>query len=112
VLCLLSPGMPRVHIYPRQPRGKLYPYPVNGAQSRVTHENGRVIYRLALPWSALGVEKPRAGMDFGFTFTFNNTSGGRTDFGDDLASTKSNGLTLHPYWSASPLCTVRWTLQA
>jgi hypothetical protein len=32
-------------------------------------------------------------------------------FGTGLASTKNNGLTLHPYWEDKPSCAVRFTLQ-
>ena len=110
VFCLLSPGMPRVSVIPHQPRGKLYPHAVKEARSTVVYKDGRIVYRVALPWKLLGIEAPQAGLDFGFTFRFNASQGDRTEFGADMASTKSNGLTLHPYWSAGPSCTVRWTL--
>ncbi len=110
VMCLLSPGMPRVHVYPRQPRGKIYPFAVTDAKSDVQFADGRVTYALALPWKSIGLEKPAAGKDFGMIFRFNASQGNRVEFGADMASTKSNGLSMHPYWAAGPSNTVRWTL--
>jgi hypothetical protein len=110
MFCILSPGMPRVHMYPRQPHGKTYPFPVKEAKTSVAYENGRAIYRIALPWKTLGVDRPVAGMDFGFTFRFNAAQGNKLAFGEDMATTKSNSLSMHPYWEATPSCTVRWTL--
>jgi hypothetical protein len=39
----------------------------------------------------------------------NRTGGPALVFGENKSATKTNGLTLHPYWSGQPSCTVRWT---
>ena len=80
VFCLLSPGC-RVSVIPHPPRGKLYPHAVKEARSTVVYKDGRIVYRVALPWKSLGIESPQAGLDFGFTFRFNASQGDRTEFG-------------------------------
>ena len=107
--CLLSPGMPRTHHFPRQPRGEVSQHAVNQATHSVSLTEGRRIYRAAIPWSVLGVPTPRAGMDVGVAFRFNSVSDGVVDFGIDR-SVKNNGLTLHPYYASKPANVVRWVL--
>jgi hypothetical protein len=108
--CLLAPGIPRGHHYPHQKRSEVDQHAVE-AESSVTHADGRTTYRVAIPWHALGVDEPKAGMDFGFTFRFNADQGGGVEFGDRAGATKMNGLTLHPYWKPSPSNTIRWQLR-
>jgi hypothetical protein len=31
-------------------------------------------------------------------------------YGADKSATKSNGLSLHPYWESKPSCGIRWAL--
>ncbi len=107
---LLAPGVPRSHYFPRQVRAKFDQGPVEGGQCIVKRNGNVTTYEIAIPWSELKEWTPRAGASFGFTFRVNRTGGPALVFGEDKSATKTNGLTLHPYWSGQPSCTVRWTL--
>jgi len=54
--------------------------------------------------------KLQAGSNFGFTWMAGNESGPGAMYGENKAVTKTNGLTLHPYFSRKPGAGVRWTL--
>ena len=105
---ILAPGVPRGHHYPRQPRAKFDQGPVQGGAHVVKREGTVTTYELAIPWSELKGWKPKAGGTFGFTFRVNNNQGPALQFGADKSATKTNGLSLHPYWEAKPSCGVRW----
>lgn len=107
--CLLAPGVPRGHYYPHQERGKINQHAVK-AECSVTNADGATTYRTTIPWSELGGEAWSAGSDVGFTFVFHAADGGGVAFGEAAGATKSNGLTLHPYWISTPSNTIRWTL--
>jgi hypothetical protein len=107
---LLAPGLPRMHDYPRQPRGKLSTGPLKKAK-HVVRQDGKVrLYELAIPREEIPELKLRPGATFGFTFTVGNDKGPAIFYGEDKAVTKTNGLTLHPYWEPKPSCGVRWAL--
>ena len=108
--CLMSPGMPREHYYPRQPQAAIHPGVVAGGLHLVKSEGAVTIYEAAIPWTALNQWHPKAGTTFGFTFVVNNGNGPAMIFGANASATKLNGLTLHPYWQPSPSCTIRWGL--
>lgn len=105
---LLSPGMPRVHYFPRQRMGPVRPHAVKQATHSVTHKDGKIIFRAAIAWEVLGIKEPKAGMDVGLAWRFGGVGG--VEFGKDLAATKNNGLTLHPYYGQKVSNQVRWTL--
>jgi hypothetical protein len=107
--CLLAPGVPRGHYFPRQERGKVNQHAVK-AECFVVHENSRTTYRASIPWNALGGKPWVAGSDVGFTFAFNAADGGGIGFGGGGA-TKMNSLTMHPYWLPKSSNTIRWQLQ-
>ena len=106
--CLLAPGVPRGHYFPRQERGKINQHAV-AADTSVVNADGRTTYRASIPWSALGGKPWAAGSDVGFTFSFNAADGGNVGFGGGGA-TKMNSLTMHPYWLPKPSNTIRWTV--
>ncbi|HUT36254.1 MAG TPA: hypothetical protein VNE39_22390 [Planctomycetota bacterium] len=107
---ILAPGMARTHHYPRQPRAKFDQGPVAGSQQVVRREGKVTTYELAIPWSELKQWKPKAGQTFGFTFRVNNNEKPNIVYGADKSATKSNGLSLHPYWETKPSCGIRWAL--
>jgi hypothetical protein len=107
--CLLAPGIPRGHFFPRQERGRLNQYAVQ-AECSVQFEDGRTTYRAAIPWSELGGKPWPAGSDVGVTCTFNAADGGTVVFGERSGATKTNGLSMHPYWLPKPSNTLRWTV--
>ncbi|MDP7253106.1 MAG: hypothetical protein QGF00_26115 [Planctomycetota bacterium] len=107
---LLAPGLPRIHDWPHQPKGKKTTNPTPGAR-HVVKQNGNVrTYEIALSKANISGLELAAGTSFGFVFRVGNKGGPRIDYGDGKAVTKSNGLTLHPYWQASPSCSVTWRL--
>jgi hypothetical protein len=106
----LAPGVPRIHDWPRQPRGKTTTGEVTEARHVVKRDGNLYIYELAIPKSEIADLKFEPGTDFGFTFKIGNGEGANAEYGKDKAVTKSNGLTLHPYWEPHSSCSVRWTL--
>lgn len=106
----LAPGVPRIHDWPRQPRGENTTGPVAGAKHLVKREGSVYIYEMAIPKSELANLKLTAGTTFGFVFKIGNSKGPSIEYGHDKAVCKINGLTLHPYWERSPSAGVRWTL--
>lgn len=107
----LAPGVPRIHDFPRQPRGAKTTGLVPGAKYVVKREGTLYTYLLAIPASELATLKLTAGTAFGFAWKIGNSAGDNVESGRDKAVCKSNGLTLHPYWERSPSCGVRWTLE-
>jgi hypothetical protein len=108
---LLAPGVPRIHDFPRQPKGERTTGPVKGAKHAVVQDGNVRCYELAIPREEIPDLKLEAGSQFGFTFQIGNNSGPNIYYGEGKAATKANGLTLHPYWSVSPNCSIRWTLR-
>jgi len=106
----LAPGVPRIHDFPRQPRGARTTGTVPGAQHAVKLEGTVYTYELALPREELATLKLAPGTAFGLMLRAGNNKGPHVDFGADKAVTKQNGLTLHPYWERSNNCGTRWTL--
>jgi len=108
---LLAPGVPRMHDFPRCPRGAHATGVVRGAR-HVVRQDGKVrIYELAIPKAELADLHLAAGTTFGFVFRVGNNDGPNIDYATDKAVTKVNGLSLHPYWETKPMsCGVRWAL--
>ncbi len=109
---ILAPGIPRIHDWPHQPKGKVTTNPTPGAR-HVVKQRGKVrIYEIAIPKKRIPDLKLKAGTRFKFSFFVGNNQdkGAKIFYGDDKAVTKSNGLTLHPYWWTSPSCDVEWAL--
>ncbi len=109
---LLAPGVPRVHGYPHEPKpaaGKPYIGAVD-APMAIRRDGNVMVYEFAIPRTEIANLKFAPGTNFGFTFTIGNNSGPSINYGEDKAVTKGNGLTMHPYWMASPSCGVRWTM--
>mgnify|MGYP000106109465 CR=1 FL=1 len=106
----LAPGVPRIHDFPRQPRGKPTTGAVPGARHAVKLDGTVYTYELAIPREELATLKLAPGTTFGIMLRAGNNKGPHVDFGADKAVTKLNGLTLHPYWERSSNCAARWTL--
>ncbi len=106
----LAPGVPRIHDFPHQKRGERTTGKVDGAIQVVKPTGSGYLYEVAIPRTEIADFPKEVGADFGFTFSIGNPHGGNAAFGADKAAAKQNGLTLHPYWEASPSIAVRWTL--
>ena len=107
----LAPGVPRIHDFPRQPRGKLTTGLVPGARQVVVRQGNEYFYEVAIPKSELALLKLQTGTTFGFNAKLGNGNGASAEFGHDKAVCKINGLTFHPYWERTPNCAVSWTLR-
>jgi len=106
----LAPGIPRIHDWPHQPKGRPTTNPTPGSRHVVKQEGNVRLYEIAIPRERIADLKLEAGTRFKFTFFVGNDKGAKIFHGDDKAVTKSNGLTLHPYWWYSPSCEVEWAL--
>ncbi|MBE2178939.1 MAG: hypothetical protein IAE97_00505 [Chthoniobacterales bacterium] len=107
----LAPGVPRIHDMPRQPHGARTTGLVGGATHVVQRDGATYRYELAIPKSELADLKLEPGTDFGFLFKIGNGDGPSVESGTDKAVTKTNSLSLHPYWNPHVNCGVRWTLR-
>jgi hypothetical protein len=106
----LAPGLPRIHDWPRQPRGKNTTGIVKEARHVVKRNGTFYTYEAAIPKSAIADLKLNTGTEFGFTFQIGNGEGANAEYGKDKAVTKNNGLSLHPYWEPHASCSIRWAL--
>jgi hypothetical protein len=106
----LAPGLPRIHDFPRQPRGENTTGVVKDARHVVKREGRFYLYEAAIPRSALSDLKLQAGTNFGLVFKIGNGDGASVESGTDKAVTKTNSLSLHPYWNPHSNCGVRWTV--
>ncbi len=97
IFCLLRPGVPRKHFYPRQPQAPIDGGPVKGDANLVV--NGTVV-ECAIPWSELPEVKQRldAGQTVKFTFRVNNGPGA-LELAAGRSVSKDNCLTFHNDWS-------------
>ena len=105
----LAPGVPRGHYLPRQPRAANDQGPITEGQCVITRNGTETVYEAAIPWSKLEGWQPKVGEDFGFMFRFTSRQGSPVVFGTNKSATKSNGLSLHPYYETTPNCGARWT---
>lgn len=107
---LLAPGVPRIHDFPRQLHGARTTGPVPNAKFAVKREGNTYLYELAIPHEELAELSLKPGTTFGLMVRAGNDKGPQVDYGVNKAVTKSNGLSLHPYWERKSNCGVRWTL--
>lgn len=107
---LLAPGVPRMHDWPRQPRGRVSTGVAKGVRAAIRQEGDIRFYEVAIPRGALGDLRLRGGTGFRFGFIVNDNHGARVAYGCDKAACKDNGLTAHSYWRASPSCDIEWKL--
>lgn len=107
---LLAPGMPRMHDWPRQPKGKITTNPTPGSRHVVRQDGNVRVYEIAIPRERIADLKLEAGSSFKFTFFVGNNQGATAAFGANKAVCKENGLTMKPYWQTSPSCDVEWAL--
>jgi hypothetical protein len=107
---LLAPGMPRIHDWPRQPKGRITTNPTPGSRHVVRQDGDTRYYEIAIPRERIADLKLETGASFKFVFFVGNDSGPTAAFGASKAVCKENGLTLKPYWGNSPSCEVEWAL--
>ncbi|NQT39905.1 MAG: hypothetical protein HQ581_20600 [Planctomycetes bacterium] len=106
----LAPGIPRIHDWPHQPRGKKTTGPTAGAKHAIRQDGDVRSYEIAIPRESLPELALEEGTTFKFTFFVGNNQGAKIFYGDEKAVTKQNGLTLHPYWWMSFSNEIEWRL--
>jgi hypothetical protein len=97
---LESPGMPRKHFYPRQPKHPLEGA-VKGARLVTTHDGGTRVTEAAIPWSEL--PHVRALLDASkpvkFSFRVNHNTGGPTmELAWQRSISRANNHAFHVDW--------------
>jgi hypothetical protein len=97
IFCLLRPGAPRKHFFPRQPKAPIDGGPVKGDAKLVVAGN---VVECAIPWSELPEVKQRldAGQTVKFSFRVNNGSGA-LELAAGRSVSKDNCLAFHNDWS-------------
>lgn len=107
---LLTPEMPRIHGWPNQPMGKIKHNPTPGSKHVIKQDGNLRKYEIAIPKKIIPELELKTGSEFKFTFFIGNNNGPKLTYGSKKAVTKSNGLTLHPYWENKPSCEIIWKL--
>ena len=97
IFCLLRPGAPRKHFFPRQPKAPIDGGPVKGDAKLVVAGN---VVECAIPWSELPEVKQRldAGQTVKFSFRVNNGPGA-LELAAGRSVSKDNCLAFHNDWS-------------
>jgi hypothetical protein len=108
---LLAPGVPRIHDFPRCPKGQRTTGAVKGSQHVVRQQGKMRIYEMAIPKEEIADFKLAPGATFGFNWQVGNDGNGPwVRYGSDKAVVKVNGLSFHPYWLRNLSCGVKWAL--
>ena len=100
IWCLLKPGMPRKHFYPRQPKAPIDGGPVKDGRLVMRHEGNLRIIEAALPWSSIPDVKRRVDkhQTVKFTFRVNDNRGPAQELAAQRSVSKENCLTFHNDW--------------
>ena len=77
----LAPGVPRIHDWPRQPKGEKTTGAVAGAKHVVKREGNTYLYELAIPKAELAELKLAPGTTVGIMLRAGNSQGVHVDFG-------------------------------
>ncbi len=97
IFCLLKPGVPRKHFYPRQPKAPIDGGPVKGNAKLVMGDN---TIECAIPLSEM--PEVKTALDFGKTIKFSfraNQGGTAYELAVGRSVSKENFLTFHNDWS-------------
>jgi hypothetical protein len=100
IVCLLKPGAPRKHFYPRQPKAPTDGGPVKSGSLVVRPDGDGRIFECAIPWSEMPQVKQRldAGRTIKFSYRINNGPAAY-ELAAGRSVSKDNPLTFHNDWS-------------
>jgi hypothetical protein len=100
IVCLLRPGSPRKHFYPRQPKAPTDGGPVKSGSLVVRPDGDGQIFECAIPWSEMPLVKQRldAGQTIKFSYRINNGPAAY-ELAVGRSVSKDNPLTFHNDWS-------------
>ena len=100
IWCLLKPGAPRKHFFPRQPKAKLDGGPVKDGRLVIRRDGNTRLVECALPWSAIPEVKQRrdAGQPVKFSFRVNDNRGPAYELAAQRSVSKDNPFAFHNDW--------------
>ncbi|MGI6494548.1 MAG: hypothetical protein ACOX5G_00370 [Kiritimatiellia bacterium] len=100
---LYSPGAPRKHFYPRQPKAPNDGGPVKESQLVMKRDGNTRILEASIPWSEMPLVKEAidAGKTVKFNFRVNDDGGGSFELASNRSVSQVNIYALHDYWSDS-----------
>lgn len=100
IVCLLKPGSPRKHFYPRQPKAPTDGGPIKSGSLVVRGDGNDRIFECAIPWSEMPLVKQRldAGRTIKFSYRVNNGPAAY-ELAVGRSVSKDNPLTFHNDWS-------------
>ncbi len=100
---LYSPGAPRKHFYPRQPKAPNDGGPVKDGQLAMKRDGNTRILEASLPWSQIPLVKEAldAGRTVKLTFRVNDNGGGSFELAANRSASQVNVYALHDYWADS-----------
>ncbi len=100
IFCLLKPGAPRKHFYPRQPMAAVDGGPVKDGALVIRPDGDGRIFECALPWSEMPLVKRRldGGQTIKFSYRINNGPAAY-ELAVGRSVSKDNPLTFHNDWS-------------
>ncbi|MGE5608898.1 MAG: hypothetical protein ACM359_06575, partial [Bacillota bacterium] len=99
VFCLLKPGAPRKHFYPRQPKAPVDGGPVKSAKLEVREEGNGRVFECAIPWGEIPEVKKQldAGQTVKFSYRVNN-GGSAYELAVERSISKVNTFAFHNDW--------------
>jgi len=97
---LLSPGMPRKHFFPRQPKSAVDGGPVANAKLIMRREGNTRIVEAAIPWSEIPEVRRRiqAGQTVKFSCRINDNQGPAHELAAGRSVSKYNSVAFHDDW--------------
>lgn len=100
IVCLLRPGSPRKHFYPRQPKAPTDGGTVKSGSLVVRPDGDGRIFECAIPWSEMPLVRERldAGRTIKFSYRVNNGPAAY-ELAVGRSVSKDNPLTFHNDWS-------------
>ncbi len=98
---LLTPGMPRKHFYPRQPKS-IYDGAVKNGKLEIVREGSTLYYECAIPWSEIPEVKKAIdkGENIKFSARINDDGAGAAcmEIARGRSVSKKNSRAFHPDW--------------
>lgn len=97
---LQSPGMPRKHFFPRQPKSQIDGGPVHDGKLIMRREDNMRIVEAAIPWSEMPEVHKRIleGKTVKFTCRVNDNKGPAHELATDRSISITNSITFHDDW--------------
>lgn len=97
---LQSPGMPRKHFFPRQPKSPIDGGPVSSGNLVIKREANTLIVEAAIPWSEMPevYQHLLSGKTVKFTCRVNDNKGPAKELATERSVSITNSITFHDDW--------------